>query len=185
MSQQGDLVNFFGDPGGFDAHSVEPQEDFNALPPGKYPILIEKAEMKRNSKGTGSFLAIAVQVLGGPLENPDAAGAKGRKFFDNLNIDNPNAQCVQIAKRSLAALCLSLGIDSIQDTSQLLNGTCIACVKVKGGQNEIRTYEPIPAVQADAARVATAVTGQPAATPPMDQPAPVTAPVDSKPIWNR
>ena len=131
---QGDLTGIFGQ-SGFDTGSVEPQSDFEVIPPGKYPVLIEKAEVKQTKAGNGHYIKLTLSVIDGQCKN--------RKVFDNINIDNPNRQCVEIGLRQLAALGLALGIPHIGDTAQLLNLCCIAHVKVKAEQNEVRTYSPL------------------------------------------
>lgn len=130
-----DLTAIFGTADGFDPMSVKPQADFTPVVPGKYPVEIMSAQMKKTKAGDGSFLEIVVQILDGP--------EKGRKIWDNLNLDNPNAQAVEIALRSLAALGRSLGLTRIPDSDLLIGKRCIACIKVKDGSNSIRTYEPL------------------------------------------
>lgn len=142
----GDLANFFGTTDGFDTHSVEPQADFVAIPPGDYPIVIEKSEMKKTKSGNGHFLELTCKILALPGNASGMMGqsAVGRKVWDRLNLDNPNGQAVEIALRSFAALGQALNLARIQDTQQIVGGMCIACVKVKDGSNEIRTYKPLP-----------------------------------------
>jgi hypothetical protein len=125
-----DVQQFLG--GGFDTHSVEPQSDFAAVPPGKYPVMVEKAVVKETKAHTGHFVELTLSILDGPFKN--------RKVWDRINIQNPNAQCVEIGLRSLAALGQAVGLASISDTDQLVNQICIAHVKVKDEQNEVRTY---------------------------------------------
>ena len=61
----GDLSAFFGQQGGaFDTHSVQPQEDLQYLPPGDYPVLVDKAEIKATKAGKGLVGAdVVVTVL--------------------------------------------------------------------------------------------------------------------------
>jgi hypothetical protein len=124
------LQELFG--GGFDTNSVEPQGDYPIVPPGNYPVSIDKAEVKVTKKGDGHYLEITLTILDGPCVK--------RKLWDRINIQNPSQQCTEIGLRSLAALGQSLGITKLSATEQLLNGVCIAHVKVKDEQNEIRTY---------------------------------------------
>ena len=126
-----DLANFLGG-AGFDPRSVEPQSDFEAIPPGKYIVLIEEAEVKQTKAGNGHYINLRLSVIEGPHKN--------RKVFDNINIDNPSAQCVEIGLRSLSALGLALGLNAITDTAQLLNRIVTAHIKVKDDQNSVRTY---------------------------------------------
>lgn len=128
-----DLQQIFG--AGFDTHSVEPQSDFEVIPPGKYPVLIEKAVVKPTKKGDGHYVEITLSVLDGPCKN--------RKVWDRINIQNPSDKCVEIGLRQLAALGQAIHLAAIQDTAQLLNQVCIAHVKVKDEQNEVRTYSAL------------------------------------------
>lgn len=171
-----DLQQLFGGPG-FDTHSVEPQQDFVAIPPGKYPVMIEKAEVKQTKRGDGHYLEVTMSVLDGQFKN--------RKLWDRINIQNPNQQCVDIGLRCLAALGQALGIASIQSTDQLLNGVCIAHVKVKDEQNEVRTYSPLtpamppqiaPPVQYQTPSVAPAYVAPPVQPNNASMPGPVNQP---------
>ena len=198
-TQMSDLQQLFGGPG-FDTHSVPPQEDFIVLPPGKYPVMIEKAEVKTTKSGTGHYLEVQLSVLDGQ--------AKNRKVWDRINIQNPSEKCVEIGLRSLAALGQALGLASIQDTNQLLNGVCIACIKVKDEQNEVRTYMPLTSAYAPGVPqvpfiapppyVAPPAVYQPPASPtagfyppPAENTVPMPGPVDQtvtvgiKPPWAR
>lgn len=142
-----DIGSFFG--GGFDTNSVPPQDDFDVLPPGKYPVLIEKAEVKPTKAGNGYYISLMMTVIDGPFKN--------RKLWDNINIANPSEKCVEIGLRQLAALGKSIGLQAITDTAELLSKACLAHVKVKDNANEIRTYSSFE----DAASVQQPPHGQP------------------------
>ena len=129
-----DLMNFFGQEG-FDSQSVEPQEDFEVIPPGKYPVSIDTAEVKQTKSEKGHYLKLTLSILGGPFRN--------RKLWDQINIDNPNQICVEIGLRTLAALGQAIGIARMTNTDELIGKFCIAHVKVKNDQNSIRTYSPL------------------------------------------
>lgn len=131
--------------GTFDASQVEPQGDFTPIPPGEYKVQIEASEMVENSAKTGSMLKLELVIVEG-----DQAG---RKIFDRLNLDNPNAQAVEIAQRTLSAICHAVGRLSVQDSDELHGLPMIAVVKVEPGRthngkeygpsNAIKTYKPI------------------------------------------
>jgi hypothetical protein len=125
-----DLQKIFN--GGFNANSVEPQKDFEVLPPGKYPVMVEKAEVKQTKKQDGHYIELTLCILDGT--------AKNRKLWDRINIQNPNATCTEIGLRCLAALAQAIGINAVSNTDQLVGRSCLAHVKVKDEQNEIRTY---------------------------------------------
>ena len=80
----------------FDANTVQPQESFDVLPAGFYPVMITESEMKGTSTG-GQMLVLTLEVIEGQF--------KGRKVWERLNLVNNNEQAVQIAQRSLSAIC--------------------------------------------------------------------------------
>lgn len=149
------FADVFG--GAFDTHSVAPSEDYVTLPPGKYPVRIDGAEIAPTKAGDGHYLLLTLTVLDGPAIN--------RKLFDRMNLDNPSEKAKEIAKRQCAALGQALGIAVVSDEKQFIGGIVIAHVKVKDGQNEIRTYSsayapPPDAVAAPVAPVASVAPAQ-------------------------
>ena len=129
-----DLSDIFGGVP-FDSSTVEPQEDFKIVPPGKTPVLIEKAEVKVTKKQTGHYIYLEMQILDGPC--------KGQKLFDQINIQNPSETCVKIGLQTLSALARAIGLQKVEDTTQLLNQVVVAHVKVKDEQNSVRTYSAV------------------------------------------
>ncbi len=108
---------------GFDANAVEPSSDFEPIPAGKYPALITESEMKANKAGTGNYLQFTFQVLDGPHKN--------RLLWARLNLDNPNAITVQIAKAELSAICRAVGVLAPNDSTDLHNLPMVIHVKCK------------------------------------------------------
>ena len=82
---------------GFDANQVEPSADFEPIPAGKYEAVITESEMKPTKAGTGHYLQLTFQVVEGEFKN--------RLLWARLNLDNPNATAVQIARAELSAIC--------------------------------------------------------------------------------
>ena len=97
----------------FDASTVAPQEAFDPIPSGWYTAQIVESEMKAGSKPGSSYLAITLQIMGGDFNN--------RKVFDRFNLQNANPVAVEIAYRSLSAVCHAVGLIQVAD-SQLLHG---------------------------------------------------------------
>ena len=126
-----DLSDLFGGVP-FDPAAVEPQDDFQVLPPGKYPVLIEEAEVKITKGQTGRYIYLKMKILDGP--------GKNRYVFDRINIQNPSTICVTIGLKTLSALARAIGLQAVESTTQLLNQVVIAHVKVKDEQNNVRTY---------------------------------------------
>lgn len=95
----------------FDANEVEPNTPFVALPPGDYMMQIIAAAMEANSAGTGRFLKLELEITDGEHA--------GRKTYDRLNLENPNPQAVEIAKRTLSAIGHAVGVLQFRDTGPL------------------------------------------------------------------
>lgn len=129
--------------GTFDASQVEPQGDFTPVPPGEYKVQIISSEMVETSAKTGHMLKLELEIIEG-----DQAG---RKLYDRLNLDNPNSQAVEIAQRTLSAICHAVGKLSVSDSEELHMLPMIAVVKVDpprnangkeyGPSNSVKTYK--------------------------------------------
>lgn len=69
-----------------------------------------------------------------------------------LNLDNPNATAVEIARRELSSICRSVGVLVPTDSADLHNLPCMIHVRVKRRsdtgelQNEIKGYSKKDAV---------------------------------------
>lgn len=151
---------------GFNANEVEPTTAFDPLPAGKYVAAITNSQMKPTKNGDGSYLEFEFEVLDGDF--------RGRKVWDRLCINHPNATTVKIARGNLSAICRAVGVMQPRDSVDLHNLPLVITVKCKKRQdtgditNEVKGYE------AKAAAVA-ASQGQP-------QQAPVTS---NTPPWKR
>ncbi len=123
---------------GFDANQVEPSANFEPVPAGKYPAMVTESEMRPNKAGTGAYLQLTFQVLDGPFKN--------RFLWARLNLDNPNATAVQIARAELSAICRAVGVLAPNDSTDLHNLPLtihVKCVKrADTGElaNEIKGY---------------------------------------------
>lgn len=138
---------------GFDANQVEPSADFEPIPAGKYEAVITESEMKPTKAGTGHYLQLTFQVIEGEFKN--------RFLWARLNLDNPNATAVQIARAELSAICRAVGVMAPNDSTELHNLPLVISVKCKKRDdtgeltNEIKGYskkesEPPAAVAATA-----------------------------------
>lgn len=129
---------------GFDASGVEPSKSFEPIPKGKYPVIVESSEMLPFKNAEGSKLALKLQIIDGEY--------KGRKLFDNLNLEHSNKQTVEIAQRQLSALCHATGVMKPVDSAELHDIPVMAVVTIKpasgdyGPKNNIQTYEAMAGV---------------------------------------
>jgi hypothetical protein len=137
---------------GFNAHEVEPTSNFEPLPAGKYLAAITESEMKPTKNGSGSYLQLAFTILEGEFKN--------RVLWARLNLNNPNATAVKIARSELSAICHAVGVMQPRDSVELHNIPLLITVKLKKREdtgeltNEIKGYE-----------AKTASTGQPQQAP--------------------
>jgi len=124
---------------GFNAHEVEPTSNFEPLPAGKYLAAITESEMKPTKNGSGSYLQLAFTILEGEFKN--------RVLWARLNLNNPNATAVKIARSELSAICHAVGVMQPRDSIELHNIPLLITVRLKKREdsgeliNEIKGYE--------------------------------------------
>ena len=131
----------------FDATTVEPNKPLEALPPGRYVVQIVNSEMRPTKDGMGQLLWLELDVLEGEYA--------GRKLFDRLNLINNNPTTVEIAQRTLSAICHAVGKMQVDDSEQLHLIPLIADVKVqppKNGYDASNTLRYMPLEQQPAPR---------------------------------
>lgn len=134
----------------FDALAVEPQQSFDALPPGRYEVIITDSEMKHTKAGTGQYLQLTFSVTGGQHD--------GRKLWSRLNLVNPNAMAVGIAERELSAICHCVGIMTPTDSEELHDRPLIVDV--------IQELNPMSGQQTNRIKGYAQADGSPAASKP-------------------
>lgn len=153
----------------FDATGIEPTTGYDVLPAGKYRAQIVESEMRVTRNGMGQFLWLMLDIIEGPYQ--------GRKLFDQLNLVNSNPQTVEIAQRTLSAICHATGKLQVNDSVDLHLVPMWIQVGVKppkdgySEKNTIRYLVPEKAPAAPAYQAAPAASQTPAA--------PAAAP------WNR
>jgi hypothetical protein len=159
-------------PQSFNAATVAPSAPIEVIPVGWYPMTITASENKETSKKNGSMLALEFTIIDGQY--------KGRKFFSNLNLVNPNAQAVEIAYAELSAICHATGVMIVEDSSQLHNIPLDVKVGMRKPDaaypdpaNEIKGYKRLEGV--GAANATGAPPPLPAAIPPAATAAPAAA----------
>ena len=149
----------------FDATSVEPATAQELLPAGKYRAQIVESEMRVTKNGMGQFLWLMLDILEGEH--------KGRKIFDQLNLVNPNPTTVEIAQRTLSAICHATGKMHVSDSEELHLIPMTIQVKIRppkngyGESNAVAYLPPDRAAAARATKPASAAPATPAAPPKM------------------
>jgi len=137
----------------FNAAEVEPSTGFDAIPAGKYQVIINESEMKPTKTGNGQYLWLEFEVTTGEY--------KGRKLWTRLNLENPNPDAVRMARADLSAICHAVNVMNPHDSVELHNlplTITVRCKKTPDEEivNEIKGYGP-----RDAASVPQTVTVPP------------------------
>lgn len=128
---------------GFNANDHDPDISFSAIPAGEYRAVISNAEWKRTKAGTGRYLELTFQIIEGPHQN--------RLLWSRLNLDHPNPDAVEFAKRELAAICRAVGVEIPEESARLLNIPLTIKVSCKTSnysgelENRIRAYSRLGA----------------------------------------
>lgn len=113
----------------FDSGQYDDMTDgFEPMPKGEYLSKITKSEVKETKTKTGKYIKFEFIVMNGEF--------KGRKFWANINIVNPNPVAVEIAQKELATLCRACGKGAIQDTQELHEIPIMVKLKVKPEQGD-------------------------------------------------
>ena len=163
----------------FDATSVEPTTAYELLTAGKYRAQIVESEMRVTRNGMGQFLWLMIDILDGEH--------KGRKIFDQLNLVNPNPTTVEIAQRTLSAICHATGKMHVSDSEELHLIPMTIQVKIrppKNGYGESNAIAYLPAERARPSAAPRPAPAKPSQSPagPQDGSAPIK--MASAP-WNK
>jgi hypothetical protein len=97
----------------FDANEVDPSVALEPIPAGRYAAVITDSEFKPTKSGAGRYLQFTLQILDGEH--------KGRLVWARLNLENPNATTVKIARGELSAICRAVGVMQPRDSIELHN----------------------------------------------------------------
>lgn len=131
----------------FDASQVAPSVAPEAKPAGWYVCMATASEMKPTKDGAGQYLEFEFTILA-PQEYA------GQKFFDRLNLVNANPVAVEIAYKTLSAICHATGVIQVQDSAALHNRPLQLKVNlrpagpsadgvVRDATNEVKGYKAI------------------------------------------
>ena len=97
----------------FDATEFETeQRDYTELPNGTYKLEVEDSDVVPTSKGDGVILKTTLSVV-------EPEQFKGRKLFNNYNLENKNPVAQKIGEEQFASLCRAIGVSSVNDSEDL------------------------------------------------------------------
>lgn len=126
---------------GFDANEWEPNVPFEPVPAGDYKCVIVESEMKPTKAEDGKYLELKLQIVDGEFAN--------RNLWDRLNLVNENEKAVEIAKRTLSAVCRAVGKMTPRQSEELHNVPMLVKVGVEKRQdngelsNRVKGYKAV------------------------------------------
>jgi hypothetical protein len=95
----------------FDASQVAPQAATGPVPAGNYLAHITESDVQPLKSGKGTGLKLTFEIIDGQY--------KGRRVWENLNIQHENEDTQRIAQSQLSALCHAVNVIKLQDTAAL------------------------------------------------------------------
>lgn len=136
-----------------DFEQVEDRKEFGIIPPQDVIAAITGSDYKPNKAGTGHGLNFELQILDGEFA--------GRKLWDLLSLDNPNADTVRIAQSTLKQILAATNMigkfgddtDVLHDIPMVISvevepeNTDKVTGKVYKAKNVIKKYSPLQAGQ--------------------------------------
>lgn len=153
--------------------TIVPREagNYELLPVGIYQMTIIGVEMKDTKALTGKYLELTLEVASGPHA--------GRRHWDRLNLQNPNAQTQAIAQESLKRLKDLCGIKQLTSSMQFLGQQIPVKVDQKKRKDQPDVLENV--VYYNAPQATQAAQARPAV--PQGAPAAAAAAGASQPTW--
>lgn len=154
----------------------------STLPDGVYRLEVSESVLEKTKAGDGQVLKNTISVI-------EPAEFAGRKFFQNINIENKSPKAQEIGQDELARLCRAIEFsDDLEQSSQICFKAFTAKVGLEKKQegyeqkNQIKLYyypdegdPPAPKVAPVSERTATAAptraaapTQRAAAAPPAE-----------------
>jgi hypothetical protein len=132
----------------FDASKVTPQASNGPVPAGTYLAHITESDVQPLKSGKGTGLKLTFEIIDGPH--------KGRRIWDNLNIQHEIEETQRIAQSQLSSLCHAVNVIKLQDTAALHLKPVTIKVVVREAQgqyqasNNIKGYESAGGVRPSA-----------------------------------
>ena len=124
----------------FKAEGHDVSDNFSPFPSGVYKVALVKVERKDGSKPGAMYLNCQFKVVEGKHAK--------RMIFHIFNLQNNNAQTVEIAEKQLRQLMLAAGVPTLKDQwdlSDLMNKPAEARIAIQkdeeyGDKNKINAF---------------------------------------------
>ncbi|TIN83127.1 DUF669 domain-containing protein [Mesorhizobium sp.] len=94
------------------AHDTEQRGDYAELPNGIYRMEVEASEVKPTKDGSGTLLKVTCSVI-------DPEDYRGRKLFNQYNLENKSSEAQRIGQQQFASLCRAIGVTEVSDSEEL------------------------------------------------------------------
>ena len=151
----------------FDASTVAPQASSGPVPAGTYLAQCIDSDVQPLKSGNGTGLKLTFEIIDGQY--------KGRRIWENLNIQHSNEDTQRIAQSQLSALCHAVNVIKLQDTAALHHKPVTIKVVVREAKGEYQASNNIKGYESASGAV-------PAFLAPVADAAPA-APVSKAPAW--
>ena len=117
---------------------------FAPLPAGEYKCQINNAELRENSKGTGRYVNVELEVF--------MPNGSTRRVWDVLNFENTSETAQKIGLSRLRSLGEAIGMDADSiDTDGMAGKRVVAKLKIDNrdtDKNQVTLYKPAEAAPA-------------------------------------
>lgn len=152
----------------FDASAVAPQVTNGVIPAGTYLAHITESDIRPLASGNGQGLKLTFEIIDGQH--------KGRRVWDNLNIQHTSETTQRIAQAQLSALCHAVNVIKLEDTSALHYKPVKIKVTVREAQGNYQESNNIKGYESASGAI-------PAPATPATSTANAEAPVAKAPAW--
>jgi hypothetical protein len=124
----------------FATDEVAPQEprSVGPVPPGEYPVMVEKVEAKPTSTG-GTRVVFTLRITEGDFAR--------RVIWADMNVVNKSSVAQEIGRRALASLLAAVDMVGERDLAKTISAEMVVAVKIKkregyDDRNEVVGYKP-------------------------------------------
>ena len=155
----------------FDASTVAPQAVTGPIPAGTYLAHCIESDVAPLKSGNGTGLKMTFEILDGQY--------KGRRIWENLNIQHTNEDTQRIAQSQLSALCHAVNVIKLEDTAALHFKPVKVKVVVREAQGQYQASNNVKGYESAGGSTVAFVPATDASTPP------AAAPVSKAPAWAR
>lgn len=113
--------------------------DYELIPAGWYSAIIQSSDVCNTKSGGGQYIKLKLAII--------APTHQGRVVFGNINIKNASPAAEDIGRKQLGDVLRAVGVDSLRDTDQLINGQLMIKLAIKeasgqyDAENEVKGYK--------------------------------------------